>query len=204
MYKIFFGNRYLNILSTSDNISGPFSEHVVFCKNKKSFDKVYEDFVQDENIFCLTVFCPKPSRYFKHLLRKFKIIKAAGGFVENHKGEILVIKRHGVWDLPKGKVEENEKKRETALREVIEECGIDNLIILEKIANTYHTYFIDNIQVLKITSWYKMLYSSNALPVPQTEEGISEIKWVNTEELYLISANTYPNLRAIFDIKLKP
>jgi hypothetical protein len=49
-----------------------------------------------------------------------------------------------------------------------------------------------------------MLYSSNALPVPQTEEGISEIKWVNTEELYLISANTYPNLRAIFDIKLKP
>ena len=57
----------------------------------------------------------------------FKVIKAGGGLVMNAKGEVLLIFRRGSWDLPKGKKEKGEKRKQTALREVQEETGIQNL-----------------------------------------------------------------------------
>lgn len=61
---------------------------------------------------------------FQNLKNKIKLIKAAGGLVKNGDGDYLFIYRLGKWDLPKGKVEDNEKMREAAVREVEEECGI--------------------------------------------------------------------------------
>src|SRR5690554_2494601 len=61
---------------------------------------------------------------FKALFRK---IKAMGGIVANAKGEVLYIYRRGRWDLPKGKKEKNETKRDCAIREVMEETGLENL-----------------------------------------------------------------------------
>ena len=51
------------------------------------------------------------------------MIKAAGGVVENHKNEILMMKRLGHWDLPKGKADPGENSATTAQREVEEECA---------------------------------------------------------------------------------
>src|SRR5690606_27486008 len=67
---------------------------------------------------------PDIEKVFKSLLQKSTIIKAAGGVVKNGEGQYLFIHRLGKWDLPKGKVENNEKMRDAALREVEEECGI--------------------------------------------------------------------------------
>ena len=67
---------------------------------------------------------PNIEKVFKSFIANIRIIKAAGGLVKNGEGQYLFIHRLGKWDLPKGKVEENEKMKEAALREVEEECGI--------------------------------------------------------------------------------
>src|SRR5579859_4581705 len=59
-----------------------------------------------------------------YLKKKFKVVKAAGGLVRK-KDKVLMIYRMKKWDLPKGKKESNEKYRDTAVREVGEECNIE-------------------------------------------------------------------------------
>ena len=81
---------------------------------------------------------------FQNLKNKIKLIKAAGGLVKNGDGDYLFIYRLGKWDLPKGKVEENEKMWEAAVREVEEECGIKINYLGKKITTSYHTYFLRN------------------------------------------------------------
>ena len=52
------------------------------------------------------------------------LIEAAGGLVKNENGDYLFIYRNDKWDLPKGKIEKDEKTKVAAVREVEEECGI--------------------------------------------------------------------------------
>jgi 8-oxo-dGTP pyrophosphatase MutT (NUDIX family) len=58
--------------------------------------------------------------------------------------------------LPKGKLEFNEDIAECAVREVEEECGIDDVSIESKLLQTYHTYTIEGKMILKETHWYLM------------------------------------------------
>ena len=64
---------------------------------------------------------------------QYRTIKAAGGLVLNDKNEVLLIYRRNKWDLPKGKVDEEEKLRAAALREVGEETGLKNPEIISAI-----------------------------------------------------------------------
>src|SRR3954464_12794632 len=59
----------------------------------------------------------------KYLRSKFKIVKAAGGLIRK-KEKVLMIYRMKKWDLPKGKKEKKEKNKQTAVREVAEECNV--------------------------------------------------------------------------------
>jgi 8-oxo-dGTP pyrophosphatase MutT (NUDIX family) len=203
MYNIYFGNRYIALLAQNEETMSNNLNHNIFCKNKKSFDNAYNEFRKDEGITFLNIISPDTDKLFKHLAKKFEIIKAAGGLVVNNMGETLLIRRNGVWDLPKGKIEKDEKKRAAAIREVQEECGIKELSIISKIGKSFHTYNLNDKPILKITYWYLMNYLGNRTPIPQTSEGISEIIWSNDEELKRISELTHPNLKSIFKIKLK-
>ena len=58
---------------------------------------------------------------YRRLCAEFKEVNAAGGLVRNRRGDFLLIKRNGLWDLPKGHQEAGEDIRVTALREVREE-----------------------------------------------------------------------------------
>jgi 8-oxo-dGTP pyrophosphatase MutT (NUDIX family) len=202
MYKIYFGKRYIILSSSNEDKNLRISHDFITCKNKKSFDKAYIEFQKDDRLSCLKLINPKPDKLFKHFKKKFKVIHAAGGLVENNEGKILVMKRDGVWDLPKGKIEKGESRKHAAIREVEEECGIFNLKIVCKIGKSYHTYKLENKSVLKLTHWYKMIYDGNALPVPETREGISEIIWTGNNELKEIKELAYPNLSQIIDFVL--
>jgi ADP-ribose pyrophosphatase YjhB (NUDIX family) len=128
-----------------------------------------------------------------------KVIMAAGGVVENEKGELLLIFRKQHWDLPKGKLDEGESIEECAVREVQEETGLRNILLGELIDTTLHQYEENGELITKKTAWYKMRGYSTDKVTPQTEEQIDDIKWVNTKDLSLYMQNSYPNIIHILD-----
>ncbi|MES2616857.1 MAG: NUDIX domain-containing protein [Bacteroidota bacterium] len=135
---------------------------------------------------------------FKVLRKNFKVIKAAGGIVFNSQGQLLLIKRLGMWDLPKGKIEKGEDQRLAALREVHEECGLNFLGILKKVEDTYHVYFLKGRWILKKTAWYKMVAWGNDEDVtPQLEEDITEVRWVDKAFLKQPDFETYDSLKSL-------
>ncbi|MES2647159.1 MAG: NUDIX domain-containing protein [Bacteroidota bacterium] len=128
---------------------------------------------------------------------KFAIIQAGGGLVENDKGEFLFIFRRGKWDLPKGKLDEGETISECALREVEEETGLTNITLNDHLCNTYHVYHERGKFVLKESVWYNMSCFSGQILTPQTEEDISEIKWLLPAEWPSIYENTFPSIKDV-------
>ena len=131
--------------------------------------------------------------FFKH----FTIIQAAGGLVENEKGEWLIIFRRGKWDLPKGKMDEGETPEETAIREVMEETGLQDVILSNHILDTYHIYTEYGKQILKETFWYKMKVSGEQSITPQTEEDIEQVKWIKASEWNLYENESYAAIREV-------
>src|ERR1700759_4462521 len=55
------------------------------------------------------IHCGDAKAYLKGIRAEMTVIKAAGGMVRNDDGNYLFIFRNGKWDLPKGKVEKDEK-----------------------------------------------------------------------------------------------
>ena len=84
-----------------------------------------------------------------------KLLKAAGGLVQND-SYFLWIYRNNIWDLPKGKVEKNENVSQTALREVVEETGIENISLIRPIEKTFHIFKRGKKHYLKCTHWFEM------------------------------------------------
>lgn len=136
-----------------------------------------------------------PKAFFKKITKQVKFIKAAGGLVENDQKEYLFIKRLGKWDLPKGKLEKGEKMKETALREVEEECGIKVDVLGRKIKSTYHSYIMFDELIIKKTNWYKMKVYDRPDLIPQSEEDITEAKWLGGDSFKMIKENTYPLIK---------
>ncbi len=132
---------------------------------------------------------------FKDFYTHFVPIEAAGGVVFNDNKEVLLIKRLGKWDLPKGKIDGGESDEEAGLREVEEECGINGLSITEKLPSTYHCYKQHNHRFLKITYWFTMHCTDKRKLVPQKEEHITEAIWKDWKTLDIESLDTYESVR---------
>jgi len=131
----------------------------------------------------------------------YKLIKAAGGLVYNDTNQLLMIFRDGKWDLPKGKLEVGENIKQCAIREVKEECGVSGLIITQQLQETYHTYEINGQKILKCTYWFKMESSFKGNLVPQTEEGITAVVWVNEADIAKKLENSFGNIVELFKTK---
>ena len=131
----------------------------------------------------------------KFVKKKFKVIEAAGGVVDKE-GKILLIYRKGRWDIPKGKVDKGEKKRDCAVREVEEETGV-KVEILQKINATWHTYVTNKKYVLKKTHWYVMRCLDDTRMAPQTVEDIEEARWMNLTELRAALYGSYRSIRVV-------
>ncbi|WP_421869668.1 NUDIX hydrolase [Marinoscillum sp.] len=131
----------------------------------------------------------------QYIKKKFKVIEAAGGVVDKA-GKILLIYRKGRWDIPKGKMEKGEKKRECAIREVEEETGV-KVSIEKKINTTWHTYVNKKKYILKKTHWYVMKCEDDTRLGPQTEEDIEEVRWMTLSELRAALYNSYRSIRVV-------
>lgn len=131
-------------------------------------------------------------RVFEKMCEGLTQINAGGGVIENQDGKLLLIFRNGRWDLPKGKQEPGEDIATTALREVEEETGIAPSRDIEPLCLTHHCYHLNGQFIIKHTHWYRMSYSGNSIPVPQTEEGIEKAVWVEKQELPSYLKGTFP------------
>ena len=128
-----------------------------------------------------------------------KVIRAGGGLLLNENHELLMIFRRGSWDLPKGKLDEGETMEACALREVEEETGVGNLLLGEMLGITRHQYFDPYIQeeVIKETHWYAMNVNGRPALIPQTEEDITDIRWVPLQEVPALLENSFDTIREI-------
>ena len=129
---------------------------------------------------------------------KYLEVNAGGGLVVNPKGEFLLIRRSGLWDLPKGHQDEGEAIEATSIREVEEETGISGLILGKFICVTDHTYFRNGQWYLKHTWWYSMSCNCECECIPQVEEDITEVRWVAKSELKEFLQQTYPTIVEVF------
>lgn len=116
-------------------------------------------------------------------------VTAAGGVVfkraDNADPTILLIFRRGVWDLPKGKLEEGETVKECSVREVSEEVGVSVLPkIVFQLPETYHEYEQDGVHYGKTTHWFGMQFPEDVKVnfTPQTEEDIEKVRWISLEK----------------------
>jgi len=156
--------------------------YIMSQKYKVYINNSYKIITDDWDLFC----------------RDYIYLEAAGGLVYNKDEKVIMIYRNGVWDLPKGKLEGYESLENCAIREVSEECGIKFLNIQERITVTYHTYIIDKINYLKKTTWFSMYNSKDEKLIPQVEEGITKVVWVNQSDLPNKLRNTYENIKDVF------
>ena len=141
------------------------------------------------------IFLHEDLEKLKHAFwKKFTIIQAGGGLVENEKGEVLFMFRRGKWDLPKGKLDPGETIEACSLREVTEETGLTDMKLKEFLLTTYHTYNERGKHILKESYWYRMASNSKKTLIPQTEEDIQEVKWVAKNNLEEVMRNTYPSI----------
>ena len=146
------------------------------------------------------IICTDAKLFMKNIIAGITLIEAAGGLVKNKKGEYLFIYRNDKWDLPKGKIEKDEPVKVAAVREVEEECGIQVSKLGKKICKTYHVYTSKGEVVLKKTHWYSMRYKGIGKLKPQTEEGITDVRWFKKGYIDAILLNTFPS---ILDVLVK-
>ena len=154
-----------------------------------------------ENTSCpeINVYGENTGEMWEDFTHMFKIVDAAGGIVTNAEGKILFIYRLGKWDMPKGKIEKGESMEQAAVREVMEETSLKEIELQSFVNNTLHVYKErTGERVLKTTYWFLMSYSGVHDPLPQLEEGITEVAWKNTKQILDdVFPNTFKNIRLI-------
>ncbi len=131
----------------------------------------------------------------KYIKDQYKIIKAAGGIVLKNE-KLLMIHRLGVWDLPKGKLENGEPSSECAVREIEEECGV-KAEITDKICTTWHTYTDKDKKILKKTSWYMLKCIDDKNAKPQLDEQIDELAWKSYKDAKDSLSDSYESVKYV-------
>ncbi|MFO7934234.1 MAG: NUDIX domain-containing protein [Bacteroidales bacterium] len=201
MYKVFFKDRTVYF---GDDFSKAFEKNKgLFYRynNIQELNELVEVFFALKQISNLYIFHEDMLSLIEEFKSCFRFVEAGGGLVFDSEGRFLVIKRNGIWDLPKGKLEPGEDFASAALRETGEETGLEGIEIGQPIISTYHTYQQEGERFLKKTRWFEMVYKGKASPVLQSKEGITESVWVKPGQTDFIRKNTFMSILDVLYIK---
>lgn len=130
----------------------------------------------------------------------FSYVETGGGVVEREDESLLLIRRKGVWDLPKGKLETDEGLLDAAMREITEETGVTGMELVAPLPNTYHIYQEKGQWMFKTGYWFALETDYDGPLQPQTEEDITEVHWMPKRELNLDTLDTYPGIRNLLRV----
>ncbi|MFD2566209.1 NUDIX hydrolase [Pseudotenacibaculum haliotis] len=194
MYKVFMNDKPI-ILTDSPQREIGFE---VYDFETVVLDEILHRLKKDK-IDGIILFCENLQSCWRVFASHFKVVRAAGGLVVNPAKEFLFIYRGNKWDLPKGRIEKNESVESTAIREVEEECGIEGLHLDRFLLTTYHLFFQNNQNKLKVTDWFLMHSNYKGQLVPQIEEGITIAEFKDQKATQQALKNTYANIHLVFD-----
>ena len=137
------------------------------------------------------------SAYVNEFTNNFTRITAAGGIVMTpDRKHILMIRRQGMWDLPKGKIEAEEQAKAAAIREVEEETNCQNLKVIKSYDITTHLFNKKQKLYLKTTHWFLMEAPKEQNFIAQKVENIEKVSWKTINNVL----NLYPIHRLVSDL----
>ena len=178
-----------------EQVSTPiFSQYVTECPLR---ERVIELLKESEGLYIVS---ENPAEAYRYFAEQFTEVEAAGGVVACGE-QLLAMRRNGNWDLPKGHLEQGESLEVCAAREVAEECGLEQTRITVEghIVDTLHFYYFPRTSrwELKTTHWYAMSYDGSTATKPQTEEGITEVEWIDAAEVDERFARSFGTIRTV-------
>jgi 8-oxo-dGTP pyrophosphatase MutT (NUDIX family) len=205
MYKIYINDTPLLLLNQQEVenfVSFSKKEDFLLARypGKKKFLSNYVDMLEKSSRFkAVALYSNRYEDMVADFESLFKPLEAAGGVVENEKGDILAIYRLRTWDLPKGKIDAGESREMAALREVEEETGLQQINLGDFLTNTYHTYRNGKgRRILKTTHWFVMKSPEQVL-IPQKEENIESAEWLSLDTLLDPSRTMYGSIRDVLE-----
>ena len=194
MYKVFVEN--LPVIFTQNSENNPHSL-VMEASDVQDINAIVRrnaSFITDSNP--LLIRCIHLEDDLNHIFRDYQRVVAAGGMVQKDH-EVLLIRKNGFLDLPKGFVDQGEDLEDCAYREIAEECGIQGHSVMHKLMETMHTYFYEDKPVLKVSHWFLFLYRGTKVTFPQYEEGITEAVWMSREDIDTNLTACYASIREV-------
>ena len=193
MYKVFFNQKPLILTNEIQEFSD--TEPFIFIKysNSSQIIKALKS-TKNSKVY---LYHKNFDKLWKTFTKQFPVIEAAGGLVERTDNKLLFIFRNNKWDLPKGGVEKNELIIEAAKREVTEETGVADLIVQNKLSETYHIFKKGKRYRLKKTYWFRMSTNYTGHLQPQIEEGILKAEWISKDGIKDFLNDAFENIRTI-------
>ena len=128
--------------------------------------------------------------------RSLRKMSACGGIVICN-GHGLLIRKHGLWDLPKGKRRRDEAVPACAVREISEETGLQASLLhmREKLCKSRYVAYYAGEPVLKTVHWLVFDYGGELTDplTPDLGEDIDLCRWAPVADLegYLRAARPY-------------
>ncbi len=192
MYQIFVNDKPI-VLTTKVEQETDFKNYLL---DTTAIGKVIKE-IQKSSLGSIRLIGKDKKTLLKSFLKFLPNVIAGGGKVYNDKGEVLFIFRNDKWDLPKGKAEGKETIDRTAIREVEEETGISGLRIVKPLEITYHIFKRNGKYKIKVTYWFEMHTSYSGVLLPQEEEGITKVAWLNETQIKKAMNNSYANIKLL-------
>lgn len=206
MYEIYINDKRLILASREEVQKGTIKKEighelmsVPYRGNPKMFHAYIDALEKSSRMGEVVLYAEDVKALKRDFYSLYHKVPAAGGLVSNKRSELLFIFRRGVWDLPKGKIDAGEKKKEAALREVSEETGVLDLRLGNKFAKTRHTFSCKKNgfkRCLKLTHWYEM-FSEQEQFTPQAEEDIEQVAWMQVDEFLQSDLPTFNSVRRL-------
>jgi 8-oxo-dGTP pyrophosphatase MutT (NUDIX family) len=118
--------------------------------------------------------------------------QSAGGIVVRGDEVLMIRDRYGRWTFPKGHIEQGETPKEAAVREVLEETGVQ-AVPGERLGQVGYALSGGND---KQVTWFFMTYENGEVRPLQSE--IAEARWLGFDQAQeQVQRHGYPGYRAL-------
>jgi len=203
MYKVF--NNSQKIVIDKSDTPLDFGDAAVICiRDLSRLPEIVESHVFTDSGRDLVLLSAEPQNLVKAFEDIFIKRITGGGWVFDRKNRLLMIKRNGFWDFPKGHIDKGETLEECALREVEEETGVNGLSLVKPLGISRHIFVDGKKRVLKENHWFQVKTAFDGDLKPQKKEGITKVKWVKPSKIREKLDKGWLSVREFYDDFVKP